>query len=296
MKKFSILKNLLRFFKKSFKFDELVKIAVLARCKDEFFVEEFVKYYLSQGIDKVYIIDDDSNDKSIYDNLLNNPRVKIFFSKNITKGDDIVNEIYNKIKDKFTWLIYVDVDEFITTKRKINNTIRDELETTFRNVHCVKVPWVMMSCNSLEKNPKSILQTNIYRWNHDLKHENNDKRKFKCRYDQIEVKSIFKPKFFKKLTDHHPNKDKRYLNSIVVDSIKLGNLRGSFYNNLREKDIREGHLLCYHYRLISIENCKNKLKTNRWYIDDGYTLQDLLSSDCPEIKDETLKKKSLKIR
>jgi hypothetical protein len=51
--------------------------------------------------------------------------------------------------------------------------------------------------------------------------------------------------------------------------------------------------LCYHYRIISKENCEKKLKLNNWYSDKsrGYTLQHLLSSDYSDVKDETLKKK-----
>ena len=45
-------------------------LGLLARCKDEFYVREFVEYYLSQGIDKIYIIDDNSEDKSIYKEFL----------------------------------------------------------------------------------------------------------------------------------------------------------------------------------------------------------------------------------
>lgn len=48
-------------------------LGLFTRCKDEFFIKEFCDYYLSQGIDKIYIIDDD---KTIYNNLTNE---KIFF-------------------------------------------------------------------------------------------------------------------------------------------------------------------------------------------------------------------------
>ena len=60
---------------------------------------------------------------------------------------------------------------------------------------------------------------------------------------------------------------------------------------LREKDISEGYLLCYHYRIISIDNCLNKIKNNIWY--KNYKLKDLMSTDYSEIIDETLKHKSL---
>jgi hypothetical protein len=63
-----------------------------------------------------------------------------------------------------------------------------------------------------------------------------------------------------------------------------------FYDNLREENIKEGYLLCYHYRIVSIQNCLNKIKYNNFY--KKYKLKDLLLSDCAELKDETLKNKS----
>ena len=64
-----------------------------------------------------------------------------------------------------------------------------------------------------------------------------------------------------------------------------------FYQQLREKDITEGYLLCYHYRIISVENCINKLQTNRWYIKNNYKLSDIMSSDHNEVEDSTLRDK-----
>ena len=112
--------------------------------------------------------------------------------------------------------------------------------------------------------------------------------KFRCRYDKIEVKCIFKPIYFNDIFDHHPLNQN--INNIkIVDSIQNNNsILSPFYSNLREIDIKEGYLLCYHYRIISIENCLNKIKNNIWY--KKYTLDDLLSNDYPEVIDETLKK------
>ena len=151
----------------------------------------------------------------------------------------------------------------------------------------------MMSCNSIEKNPDSLLKTNVYRWNHDNQHINKitNEKKFRCRYDSIEVKSIFKPRFFDDISDHYPL-NPNYEKIKVVESIK--NTEQSlfhFYQNLREKNIQEGYLLCYHYRITSIESCLNKIKNNYWY--KNYKLEDLLSNDYPEIIDNTLKNKCL---
>ena len=95
-------------------------LGLITRCKDEFFIKEFCDYYLSQGVDKIFVIDDDSNDKSIYNNI-NDNRVEIIYEKKLftTKGKGqmhVVNKYYKDIKSQFKWLISVDVDEFITTK------------------------------------------------------------------------------------------------------------------------------------------------------------------------------------
>lgn len=264
-------------------------LGLITRCKDEFIIKEFCDYYLSQGVDKIYIIDDNSNDKSIYNNI-NNDRVLIIYSKDIRKNN-YADKLYKKIKQNFKWMIYCDVDEFITTKKKITNTIKDELNTTFKNVDCIKIPWVMMS-TKLIKNPTSVLLENIYRWNHDKKHPHKNKiPKFRCRYNYIEVKCIFKTNKFNSIWDHHP---KDYLNNniIVVNSInKKKETLNYYYKRLREKDIENGYLLCYHYRIISKENSINKLKNSAIYISRGYTIDDLMSFNYPEIVDETLKNK-----
>jgi len=275
-------------------------LGLITRCKDEFFIKEFCDYYLLQGVDRIYIIDDNSNDKSIYNKITDN-NVEIIFNsvKSLTHNgmceNDclciriIANELYKQIKSNFKWMIYCDVDEFITTKKNITNTIKDELYSTFNDVDCIMIPWVMMSCNSKEKNPNSILLENIYRWNHDKKHPHIIK-KFRCRYNKIEVKCIFKTDKFNSLTDHFPISQSD--NIFTVDSIsKEKQQLDTFYHNLRENNIKNGILLCYHYRIISRENCINKLKNNLWYIIDKYTIDNLMSCDYAEIIDETLKNK-----
>ena len=263
-------------------------LGLITRCKDEYFIKEFCDYYINQGVDRIYIIDDNSNDKSIYHSLEGSSNITIIYELNIIKSN-YANKLYKKIKSNFKWIIYVDVDEFITTKRDLNKSIRDELLTTFKNVDCIKIPWIMMSCRNIKESPKSILQTNIYRWNHNKKHPNSI-HKFRCRYNEIEVKCIFKTESFSNIWDHHPiNPSNR---SLIVNSINLNKEDlNPFYRNLREEDIKNGILLCYHYRIISIDNSVNKIKTNYWYKKNKYTVNDLMASDHAEIIDTTLKGK-----
>ncbi len=266
-------------------------LSLMTRCKDEPFIEEFINYYLKEGIEYIYIIDDNSTLKySEY--LLNHPKVMIYFENNIIEKD-IANSVYKDIKDSTEWLIYVDVDEYITTKKELSNTIRDELMNTFSDIDCIKIPWVMMSANKRDKNPTNLINETIDRWNHDKKHINtkSSEHKFRCRYEKIEVKCIFKPSKFDNIWDHHPKSP--IGNFICVDSIYQNRSDLSpFYDNLREKDIKQAYLVCYHFRIISIENSNSKIKNNIWYT--SYTIDDLMSSDYAEIIDKTLVNKMIK--
>lgn len=272
-----------------------MKIGLITRCKDEYFIEEFVKHYINEGIDSIYIIDDNSSDKSIYDGIEKLQNVTILYKKNIirTKYD---NKLYKAIRFKYDWIIYVDVDEFVTTAHSPSKTIREELISTFSEVDCIKIPWVMMSCNGVEESPKSILKTNTYRWNHDLRHVNKISKhnKFRCRYDQIEIKCIFKPKYFENIWDHHPKSPVKKSDLTIVDSVKNQPAELTpFYSNLREDDIASAYLLCYHYRIISVENCRNKLRNSKFYKKIKCDVNDLMSTDYPEIQEHNLRDKSL---
>ena len=273
-------------------------LGLICRCKDEKYIEEFCVYYLSQGVDNIFIIDDFS-DQNIYKNLYEKPeynnKVHIIFFEH--KTDDRkdkskmkrASNLYKKIRNNFTWMIFVDVDEFIVTKKNKEKTIRNELETTFANVDCIQVPWVMMSGSYREKDPEKLLTNNIYRWNHNLEHKETDFKKFGNRYNSIESKSIFNCACFKDILTHSP-KNATYNAKIVnsIDAMQTRVHKGHF-EKLREDDIKQGYLLCYHYRITSKENAIKKLENNMWY--SGFNLTDLISNDKPEIEDITMKEK-----
>ena len=132
-------------------------------------------------------------------------------------------------------MIYVDVDEYITTRKHSFKTIRHELETAFKGVDCIKIPWVMMSCNNREKNPQHLLKENIYRWNHDNRHHENSCgiHKFRCRYDAIEVKCIFKPAKFDVLWDHHPREQNTQIKCVESVYKQESKLTPYYYGSKR---------------------------------------------------------------
>ena len=276
-------------------------LGLITRCKDEYFIKEFCDYYLSQGVDRIYILDDQSNNKNIYKELIKYKNIQIFFLDNVFKSTNShqmsrVNQLYKKIKKNFKWMISVDVDEFINVRKNPVNTIKLELQTTYKDVDCIKIPWIMMSSNGIRKSPPKILQEITYRWNHNKKHPNKTQnKKFRCRFNKIEVKCIFKTNKFNHIDIHHPDLPSNK-NIIIVESVdnKKSELN-SFYHKLNEQKINRANMLCHHYRIISVENCIRKLKNSELYKIKRISLNDMLGSDYPEIIDESLKLKSEKL-
>jgi len=271
----------------------MVFLSLIVRCFNEPFLDEFVDYYFAEGVNIIYILFDTKSTIPISDKVKNNPFVIIIPSENI---NNIVKEnlwkntniLYSKIRHTSEWFMYIDCDEFITTRKHSQLTICDELKTTFKDADCIKIPWIMMSCNGIENDPNSLLEDLTYRWNHDLKHVHpNNWTKGRCRYDKIEVKCIFKGKKFNNLSMHIPLEPIGDIN--CVNSINCNkSIVSPFYNNLREKDINVARLICHHYRIISKESCLRKIKTSNL---SGYNcdVENLLLCDYPEIIDETLK-------
>jgi hypothetical protein len=288
-------------------------LSILTRCRDEFFIKEWCDYYLSQGIEEIHIVDDDSEDKSIYD-FADTPaykNVNIIFSERLfghldththfdqQKKGDKINTIYTSLRHRYKWLIYCDVDEFIATKRNSDMKLIEQLrliDAEKPHIDSIQVPWVFMSGLEFKNNPKNILKEILYRHDQDKKHPHSAK-KFECRSEKIETKAIFKCDKVSIIKDHGPFIAHSIRNRPeVISSIDLCHKRMSrwFFKNLRNNDIENAYFICYHYRYISEENCVNKLKTNGWYINDDYSLEDMKTSTYPEIYDDTMLKKSLK--
>ena len=277
-------------------------LGLITRCKDEFFVKEFADYYLSQGVDTIYILDDNSNDKSIYDNITDN-RVVIKYEEQIVHKDDwtgmkVVNNLYSRVKDDYEWIIFVDVDEFITTKKNFNKTIREELETTFKEADFIRIPWILMA-STLDKNPTNIIDSIVYRINQNNRHDNpTGLSKFNCGYSDMLSKYIVRTKKFNYLKTHRavdPVNNPIYACGVTGKKMDLSKEQQGKFTNLREKHIKNGYLVCYHYRIISKENTLNKHSNNFWYNKDKYDVDKIMKVYLPEVKDETLKIKKNKL-
>ena len=280
---------------------------IILRVRNEnLFLESFVKHYMYEGVDEIHILDDNSTEE--YPRYVaNHPNVFVYESTHFKSHHDKMIDaklMYQHVlKEKSKWCMLIDADEFITTRRNPNKTIRDELESTFKDVDLIKIPWVNFTANGRDNNPDKVLIDTNWRWNHDKRHKHSDEflsiwKHRDCKYEKIDVKSIWKNEAFADLGGHCPQQPTREIN--IVDGVdRIDNYNGDpeteiWYHNLREESIERAYLTCNHYRGISKEQMRMKADDSHlphYRVDKCYELQ--VESDFPELQDDLLANKAI---
>ena len=147
-----------------------------------------------------------------------------------------------------------------------------------------------------------LIDTN-WRWNHDKRHKHSDEflsiwKHRDCKYEKIDVKSIWKNEAFADLGGHCPQQPTREIN--IVDGVdRIDNYNNDpeteiWYHNLREECIDRAYLTCNHYRGISKEQMRMKANDSHlphYRVDKCYELQ--VESDFPEVQDNLLANKAI---
>ena len=279
--------------------DEENTIALVVRVKNEPYVEEFVRYYVNEGISHIFIFDDMSTVHTEELRRLSTSSLPVTVIQSPLGGPGSINDpplvhdLYEHvIRPTFDWVINVDVDEFIAPRRTPNSTIRQELETTFANVDCVCIPWVMMAFGGRAKNPASLLEETTTRWNYDNRYaptSSLEKYDSRSRYDFIEAKSIWRPSAYAQWKVHIPASSRRADKKVSGVDAQPVRLKGSRMPTPRERDISTAHLLCYHFRVYSLEHAASKIDGNRQHTYNRSTLRDVTSNDYSDVFDDTLR-------
>lgn len=167
-------------------------IVLLSRFKNErHILYEWVHHHLSEGIDKIILIDHHSTDD--YLNL--NPWIPILIARN--KLEILKSRSDNQIKDyqqalsrvkKYDWLILLDLDEFIFTPK--NLCLKIILEKFQYNY--IKIKWKMFTHQD-KLQPKSVIENNLI--THSSKIDKTS---------PSGIKYIVKTKIIKKILIHEP--------------------------------------------------------------------------------------------
>lgn len=278
---------------------------VVTRVRNEnMMLRSFIPYYLSQGVDRIFLLNDNST-TPFEDWVLNHDKVEIQpVRKRLPEWSSVEQCLTRDLRKKTRWVITVDCDEFINTVRDPSKTIREEMETTFKYVSCVKIPWLLFTRNKRVENPKDVVLETTWRWSQDKSHRPpKPTKKFGCRKDIVEIKCIWRASHYRQMHCHYPCKCVSD-NEIVVSSVDMEAdgvepWRGTIYKGLTEKKIKEAYMLCNHYRIVSEEHAREKcfedsctLYTNKH---EENILENALLADYPDIEDTNLKEKYEKL-
>lgn len=134
------------------------KLALLAIVKnEEMVIEEWLDHYRWQGVERFYIIDNNSTDNTC--KILNSqPDVTYFMGQLEYNQTNYYNDVFNYSKGEYEWLIVCDCDEYIYN-RQSGKKITDYLKTI--NDSRVILDWKMFTSNGFKKQPKSIRKSFI---------------------------------------------------------------------------------------------------------------------------------------
>lgn len=144
-------------------------------------MDHFIRHYLLQGVDHIYIVNNNSTDgienfvaHHMFRNsitLINDPRdLQILQSNEGNNGHcRLMNEnLYDLVKRETQWAIFIDADEFMYGKN--GETIKSFLNSVNEEIGCIYVLWSIINPVLPLQNNFS-LQENKKRLNYDKMNE-----------------------------------------------------------------------------------------------------------------------------
>ena len=215
-------------------------------------LKEWIKYYLSQGVEHFYLIDNGSDDQYKEEIKEYHEYIDLF----IDDKKNAQNELYSKYilpksKNETEWLGIFDLDEF--TYNQDGKKISEVLKTHFQNVNQIWCPWIIFGSNGHIQQPKSVIHGFTKR----------------CKINGPQGKCFFKPIFACGILAHGANISAP--NEILCYSNKEIIKRNDFdYKLCKEENIYNYMLIVNHYMFQSLDFYTN-IKCKRddvWHINN----------------------------
>lgn len=252
---------------------------------ESWIMNEWIQHYKNEGATQFILIDNDSTDdwrKTIREEYLTDKNI-IWTELHGNVRDQqvrIYNECLNKYKPKTDWILPIDFDELLYS-RKGFKTIVEYLDTLPKDISQVKVPWKLFGSSGLVDHPESVAKSFVY-MDPDLVYDEDREV-----YDESHVKSIARVSSVISLNIHaHKIKSGK---SIVVSG---KDVEDDMRPWVPYEDIDNNPLHCNHYFTQSEQyfrekqimraggNNPNWRKDMNWFNEnkDKYTFDDELAT------------------
>ncbi|MDC7952265.1 glycosyltransferase family 2 protein [Liquorilactobacillus mali] len=159
------------------------KVGIVAIVKNEAsYIEEWINYYLSIGVDHFYIYDNNSTDNLV--GILEKYQSVVTYIPfpGMARQMDAYNDALNRYGIECAYLAFLDADEFIYVK-KHNNSLANFLDTFFTDSHqaALVVNWQLFGSSDNITRPQGLV-TDAYVYRAEEKFKTN-----------LHVKTILKP-------------------------------------------------------------------------------------------------------
>lgn len=139
-----------------------MSIALISRFKNErHILYEWVHHHLAEGIDKFYLIDDNSDDEFL--------KLNDWLVQYIKRGVVEIHQSQLEQKDDYdrwlpslrhyTWLVQIDLDEFVFCPAQDTN-LKTILAQRFGNIDYIRINWKLFQHQS-KLQPKSVIEDNV---------------------------------------------------------------------------------------------------------------------------------------
>ena len=131
-----------------------IKICICTVGKNENrYIKEYVEYYKNYGVDKIFLYDNNNINGEKFENIIKDYITQNFVEIKNWRGIKspqmmIYNDCYNKNYNKYEWLIFNDIDEFIYLKN-YNNIKKFLNEPRFKNCENIQLNWLLLTDNNL---------------------------------------------------------------------------------------------------------------------------------------------------
>ena len=198
-------------------------------------IKEFVEYHQKYGVDKIYLYDNNNSDGEKYNEVINDYIRSGFVEILDWRGKpneplSMMNDCYQKNYNKYNWLIFNSIEEFIHFNN--NNNIKYFLgQEKFNTCQKIYLNWAVHSANNLIHNVNKTLQQNLL--------ENKERQKGDISSKNTLIKLIIRGNISNIIFDRLNE-----LQGCNEEGIEI-KLNG---NRINEEDFNNNYVDHYHYK------------------------------------------------
>ena len=126
-----------------------MQVVLCALAKNEhLYINDFVNHYTKLGFDKIYIYDNDDEDKPFIGDFIDDKSKVEIIDIRGKKEERLQHHIYTEFYNthKFEWVFFCDIDEYLFGVKNIKDFIYQD---KFRHINQIRVKWKVIGDDNL---------------------------------------------------------------------------------------------------------------------------------------------------